>query len=44
VLSGQGGDIDAVSGATISSAATTNAVQKAKDIFEQIEGEIEQAW
>jgi electron transport complex protein RnfG len=43
-LSGQGGEIDAVSGATISSSATVTAVQKAKDIYKQIEGKIEEAW
>lgn len=44
VLSAQGGDIDAVSGATISSTATISAVQKAKDIYGKIQDQVKQAW
>jgi electron transport complex protein RnfG len=43
-LAASGGDIDAISGATISSAATVNAVQKAKDVYAQIEDQLKQAW
>lgn len=43
-LAAAGGDIDAVSGATISSTATVTAVQKAKEIFDKIQDQVKQAW
>jgi len=43
-LAAQGGDIDAVSGATISSTATVMAVAKAKEIYDQIKDQVQQAW
>lgn len=43
-LSSAGGDVDAVSGATISSTGTVNAVRKALEIFNSLKPEIEKAW
>lgn len=43
-LKAHGGDVDAVSGATISSTGTVNAVIKAMEIFNTIRPEIKNAW
>ena len=43
-LKAQGGDIDAISGATISSAGTVSAITRASAIFEALKPEFEKAW
>lgn len=43
-LKSGGGDIDAVSGATISSTGTVNAIRKALNIFNSLKPEIGKAW
>lgn len=43
-LKSRGGDVDGVSGATISSTGTVNAVRKALDIFNSIKSEINKKW
>ena len=43
-LKPQGGDIDAVSGASFSSAGAMEAVRSAKEAYESLKGSIEEAW
>ena len=43
-LSSKGGDIDAVSGATISSTGVVEAVNKAVNLYAQLAGDIKKTW
>jgi electron transport complex protein RnfG len=43
-LSGNGGDIDGISGATISSTGTSAAVRRAVEIYRKLQPELRKAW
>lgn len=43
-LTSQGGDIDAVSGASVSSGAAMQAINRAVEIYRELEGEFQAAW